>query len=105
MKEIQLVNSARSDISKAINYYQQTGVGEDKFKELVTKRIDQIALLPSGLLPTKPDIKSSPLSINKAEQNSFPYHIYYSSTKEFLIILRVFHTRQHPSKAFNYSDF
>lgn len=105
MKKIQLVHSAREDIVNALHYYQQSGIGEKKFQELLTNRIDEIASFPTGLLPIKPNITSSPLSTKRNEQNSFPYHIYYSSTETELIILRIFHTRQHPDKVFDYSKF
>ena len=105
MKEIKLVYSAKNDISKAMAYYRETGSGEKQFKELITKRLDQLASYPLGLLPIKPDIKSTMLSTKRVEQNSFPYHIYYSSTDKYLIVLRVFHIRQNPNKAFDYSEF
>ena len=105
MREIQLVHSARKDIANSLKYYQQTGVGEARFKSLLAQRLDQIASFPSGLLPVKPEITYSPLSTKRAEQASFPYHIYYTSTNTSLIVLRIFHTRQHPDKAFDYSQY
>ena len=105
MKKIQLVKSAREDIENAVHYYQQSGSGEQKFKSLIIKRFDEIASFPSGLLPVKPEITSLPLSTTRKEQSSFPYHIYYSSTQTLLIVLRIFHTRQHPDKVFDYSSF
>ena len=86
MKIIQLVHSAREDIINALHYYQKTGVGEKKFQELLTIRIEEIASFPSGLLPIKPDITSSPLSTKRKEQNSFPYQIYYSCSNLILIV-------------------
>ncbi len=89
MKEIRLVHSARNDIANTLAYYQQTGVGEAKFKSLVAQRLDQIASFPSGLLPVKPEITSSPLSTKRADQKAFPYHIYYTSSDTSLIVLSI----------------
>jgi len=83
---------AENDLKVALNYYYEISPKlEKRFLSHVEKTFNNILKSPNTY---QYETKTS----QKVLMNKFPYIILYEQYEDFIMILAIFHTRQHPDK-------
>mgnify|MGYP000049169317 CR=1 FL=1 len=87
-------DEADADISGATQWYaERNPKAALNFIEEVLSCFDAIALYPNG----SPRVKGM---FRKLPVHSFPFVVLYRPMRDRVIVVRVFHTSQHPKKRF-----
>ncbi len=83
---------ARKDIIEGDSWYEKKSVGlGDRFLLELQRCFGHIIRHPNGFQRVHGQFRQAPL-------DDFPYVVVYRTDKSTVVIMRVFHTSQHPKK-------
>ena len=92
---LKLHSLAENDLKIALNYYYEISPKlEKRFLSHIDKQFNHILKFPKTY---QYETETS----QKVIMNKFPYIILYEQFEDLIMILAVFHTRQHPDKLTN----
>ncbi|MBK6476167.1 MAG: type II toxin-antitoxin system RelE/ParE family toxin [Flavobacteriales bacterium] len=92
--ELVLRSKARLDIVHGDTWYQRKSIGlGDRFLLELQRCFEQIGSNPSGFRNIHGEFR-------QAQVNVFPYVVIFRVVNETVVVMRVFHTGQHPHKKF-----